>query len=122
MPHLTGAAGTAHAPNGATPRGSGVPGARPGPHRPPAAARICETDVRMPGRRDRGRLVRRVPRARLDEALRGDRRSGTGTVHVTVHVTDRRAARTAGAIGGAREALPGCWDTFVSRIGTGVSE
>lgn len=62
--------------------------------------------------------VHGVPRSHLDEALRIARRQGAGTVYLT----DRRAAGAAGAAGDAWASLPGYWDDFVSRIGTGVSE
>ncbi|WP_432146995.1 hypothetical protein [Streptomyces sp. bgisy084] len=39
-----------------------------------------------------------------------------------VYVTGRRAAGTADTAGAAGASLPGYWDEFVSRIGTGVSE
>ncbi|MFJ9416052.1 spherulation-specific family 4 protein [Streptomyces sp. NPDC101227] len=63
-------------------------------------------------------LVHGVPRSHLEEALRIARWQGAGTVYLT----DRRAAAAAGTAGGAWESLPGYWDEFVSRIGTGVSE
>ncbi|MFG2866084.1 spherulation-specific family 4 protein [Streptomyces sioyaensis] len=63
-------------------------------------------------------LVHGVPRSHLDEALRIARWQGAGTVYLT----DRRAAGAAGAAGDAWASLPGYWDDFVSRIGTGVSE
>ena len=40
----------------------------------------------------------------------------------TVYLTDRRSAVATGTAGDAWESLPGHWDAFVSRIGTGVSE
>ncbi|UQA93235.1 spherulation-specific family 4 protein [Streptomyces halobius] len=58
-------------------------------------------------------LVHGVPRTHLDEALRIARWQGAGTVYFTDH-RDRG--------GDAWESLPGYWDEFVSRIGTGVSE
>ncbi|WP_274913432.1 spherulation-specific family 4 protein [Streptomyces sp. WZ-12] len=63
-------------------------------------------------------LVHGVPRTHLDEALRIARWQGAGTVYFT----DRRAAGAADAAAVAWESLPGYWDTFVSRIGPGVSE
>ncbi|MFG2135854.1 spherulation-specific family 4 protein [Streptomyces sp. NPDC048650] len=63
-------------------------------------------------------LVHGVPRTHLEEALRIARWQGAGTVYFT----DRRAAAEAGTAGDAWESLPGYWDEFVSRIGTGVSE
>ncbi|MFK0289452.1 spherulation-specific family 4 protein [Streptomyces sp. NPDC090442] len=63
-------------------------------------------------------LVHGVPRTHLDEALRIARWQGAGTVYLT----DRRAAGAADAAAVAWESLPGYWDTFVSRIGPGVSE
>ncbi|MEU4465099.1 spherulation-specific family 4 protein [Streptomyces sp. NPDC024017] len=60
-------------------------------------------------------FVHGVPRPHLAEALRIARWQGAATVWITDH-TD----------GGGRtdpwEAMPGYWDEFVSRIGTGVSE
>lgn len=58
-------------------------------------------------------LVHGVPRTHLDEALRIARWQGAGTVYFTDRL-DRG--------GDAWETLPGYWDDFVSRIGTGVSE
>ncbi|MFE1246678.1 spherulation-specific family 4 protein [Streptomyces sp. NPDC058741] len=60
-------------------------------------------------------FVHGVPRPQLDEALRIARRQGAATIWLT----DRTD-------GGGRadpwETMPGYWDEFVSRVGTGVSE
>ncbi|MZF84943.1 spherulation-specific family 4 protein [Streptomyces sp. SID5643] len=60
-------------------------------------------------------FVHGVPRPHLTEALRIARWQGAATVWITDH--------TDGG-GGADpwEAMPGYWDEFVSRVGTGVSE
>ncbi|MER7896093.1 spherulation-specific family 4 protein [Streptomyces sp. NPDC096046] len=60
-------------------------------------------------------FVHGVPRTDLAEALRIARWQGAGTVWITDH-TDR------GGHTDPWEAMPGYWDEFVSRIGTGVSE
>ncbi|MCT7353798.1 spherulation-specific family 4 protein [Streptomyces sp. 15-116A] len=59
-------------------------------------------------------FVHGVPRPHLEEALRIARWQGAATIYFTDHTP-----RTAMA---PWEALPGYWDEFVSRIGTGVSE
>ncbi|MFF8869282.1 spherulation-specific family 4 protein [Streptomyces massasporeus] len=60
-------------------------------------------------------FVHGVPHPHLAEALRIARWQGAGTVWITDH-TDR------GGSTDPWEAMPGYWDEFVSRIGTGVSE
>ncbi|MFF6916196.1 spherulation-specific family 4 protein [Streptomyces sp. NPDC012466] len=60
-------------------------------------------------------FVHGVPRPHLAEALRIARWQGAGTVWITDH-TDQ------GGHTDPWEAMPGYWDEFVSRIGTGVSE
>ncbi|MFJ7337192.1 spherulation-specific family 4 protein [Streptomyces sp. NPDC101110] len=60
-------------------------------------------------------FVHGVPRPHLTEALRIAHRQGAATVWITDH-TDR-GGRT-----DPWEAMPGYWDEFVSRVGTGVSE
>ncbi|MEV0239090.1 spherulation-specific family 4 protein [Streptomyces sp. NPDC050674] len=60
-------------------------------------------------------FVHGVPHPHLAEALRIARRQGAGTVWITDH-TDR------GGHTDPWEAMPGYWDEFVSRVGTGVSE
>ncbi|GGV79742.1 spherulation-specific family 4 protein [Streptomyces massasporeus] len=60
-------------------------------------------------------FVHGVPRAHLAEALRIACWQGAATVWITDH-TDR------GGSTDPWEAMPGYWDEFVSRIGTGVSE
>ncbi|MFD7551248.1 spherulation-specific family 4 protein [Streptomyces sp. NPDC059578] len=60
-------------------------------------------------------LVHGVPRSHLDEALRIARWQGAGTIWFT----DRTGR---GGAADPWEGMPGYWDEFVSRIGTGVSE
>ncbi|MFG2954467.1 spherulation-specific family 4 protein [Streptomyces sp. NPDC048291] len=60
-------------------------------------------------------LVHGVPLGHLDEALRIARWQGAATIYFTDR-TDRWGRAD------PWEAMPGYWDEFVSRIGTGVSE
>ncbi|MBX9365828.1 spherulation-specific family 4 protein, partial [Streptomyces sp. WAC04114] len=60
-------------------------------------------------------FVHGVPHAHLAEALRIARWQGAATIWITDH-SDR------GGSTDPWEAMPGYWDEFVSRIGTGVSE
>ncbi|MFI6346561.1 spherulation-specific family 4 protein [Streptomyces sp. NPDC050560] len=60
-------------------------------------------------------LVYGVPRGHLDEALRIARWQGAGSVFLTDHTVTRDSRSP-------WSRLPGYWDDFVSRIGTGVSE
>ncbi|MBB6420642.1 spherulation-specific family 4 protein [Streptomyces sp. AK010] len=60
-------------------------------------------------------FVHGVPRTHLAEALRIARWQGAATVWITDHM-DR------GGSTDPWEVMPGYWDEFVSRIGTGVSE
>ncbi|MFF5843815.1 spherulation-specific family 4 protein [Streptomyces massasporeus] len=60
-------------------------------------------------------FVHGVPHTHLAEALRIARWQGAATVWITDH-TDR------GGSTDPWEAMPGYWDEFVSRVGTGVSE
>ncbi|MFF7871630.1 spherulation-specific family 4 protein [Streptomyces qaidamensis] len=59
-------------------------------------------------------FVHGVPRPDLTEALRIARRQGAATVWITDH--------TDGGGADPWEVMPGYWDEFVSRVGTGVSE
>jgi hypothetical protein len=59
-------------------------------------------------------FVHGVPRHDLTEALRIARRQGAATVWITDH--------TDGGGADPWEVMPGYWDEFVSRVGTGVSE
>jgi hypothetical protein len=67
-------------------------------------------------------FVHGVPRPHLDEALRIARWQGAATIFFT----DRTGTPAGLADHGGRaepfETMPGHWDEFVSRIGTGVSE
>ena len=83
------------------------------PHRPEAAGHPPERFCR---------LVRGVSTPRLDEALRTARRQGAATVRVTGRTDRGGRADPWEAVSGCREAVPGCWDDIVSRLGTGVSE
>ncbi|MGW1891262.1 spherulation-specific family 4 protein [Streptomyces sp. NPDC002004] len=60
-------------------------------------------------------FVHSVPRGHLDEALRIARWQGASTVYFTDR-TDRHGHTD------PWEGMPGYWDEFVSRVGTGVSE
>ncbi|RZU44351.1 spherulation-specific family 4 protein [Streptomyces sp. BK022] len=60
-------------------------------------------------------FVHGVPRGHLEEALRIARWQGAGTVYLTDR-TDQ------GGRANPWETMPGHWDEFVSRVGTGVSE
>ncbi|MFD8229214.1 spherulation-specific family 4 protein [Streptomyces massasporeus] len=60
-------------------------------------------------------FVHGVPHAHLAEALRIARWQGAATIWITDH-SDR------GGSTDPWEAMPGYWDEFVSRVGTGVSE
>ncbi|MEU6813413.1 spherulation-specific family 4 protein [Streptomyces sp. NPDC046860] len=60
-------------------------------------------------------FVHGVPRGHLEEALRIARWQGAGTVYFTDR-TDH------GGRANPWETMPGHWDEFVSRVGTGVSE
>ncbi|MFI2239020.1 spherulation-specific family 4 protein [Streptomyces chrestomyceticus] len=75
-------------------------------------SQVAEWTAEYPARRF-CHLVHGVPGTHLEEALRIARWQGAGTVYFT----DR-----ADHGGSAWESLPGYWDTFVSRIGPGVSE